>query len=197
MGSEYDPIGLPGGGPVDDDLEAVREKFAAAGEPFFSTPYSWLAWGLLLPAAALGTPLLARVGGGRAVLLGWSLMILVGGAVEVGLMRRRQRGPSAIASWVFRVQANLSVVALALSAALFLAGAGRLVPGLWLLVLGHSLYGAGGLAFGPLRTAGLIYQLGGLLALVMSDQALIVFAASAAVGNLWMAWAIWRRRETG
>ena len=93
-----------------------------------------------------------------------------------------------------RSQANLSAAAVVLSAALLFAGEGRLLPTLWLLLLGHSLYGLGGLVFQPLRTAGLLYQLGGLVALLLVARSDVVFAATTALGNLWVAHAIWRGR---
>ena len=46
----------------------------------------------------------------------------------------------------------------------------------------------------PLKTAGLLYQLGGLAALVLVATSDVVFAVTTALGNLWVAQAIWRNR---
>ena len=57
------------------------------------------------------------------------------------------------------------------------------------LLPGHSFYMLRGFAF-PFRTAGLVYQLGGLLALwpglFGKSSPLIVFAVATALGNLWI-----------
>jgi hypothetical protein len=55
----------------------------------------------------------------------------------------------------------------------------------------------GGLAFPPFRACGLIYQLGGVIALWPGGNPLLAFAAATAVGNLWMGIGVWRenRRE--
>jgi hypothetical protein len=66
------------------------------------------------------------------------------------------------------------------------------VPGLWLLLLGHSFYVLGGIAFRPFRAYGLLYQIGGVAALWPGSAPLPLFALTAAAGNLWMAYAVWR-----
>jgi hypothetical protein len=134
--------------------------------------------------------------GARGVLFLWSLTILAAGAIEAGIYarRRRQVERSTLAVWALRSQANLSLIAMLLSVALLVAGEGRLLAALWLLLLGHSLYSLGGLAFRPLKSAGLIYQLGGLVALLLAARGDAVFAATTALANLWVAFAIWRRR---
>ena len=197
MSSEYDPLGRSRDSvAVDDDLESVRDRFERAGRPYLSSPWSWLAWALILPATALVTPVVLDRFGRFAVLLLWSVAVLVGGAVEMSqIMRGRTRqGPSTpLAAWVLRIQGNLSLVGLALSVLLVARGLTWALPGLWLLILGHSFYVVGGLSFSPLRTSGLIYQAGGLLALWPGGSPLAVFAATVFVGNLWTAWGIWRR----
>ncbi len=198
MSSEYDPaFGRSAAAPPDADLETVRDRFAAAAEPFLATPVPWLVWGIALPAAALGTRPVLAAGGPRGVLLLWSLTILAAGAVEVALTARRRRGQprSALAAWALRLQGNLSLAAALLSAALLWAGQARLLPALWLLLLGHSLYGLGGLSFGPLRTGGLLYQVGGLAALIAVARGDLVFAITTFAGNLWVAAAIYRNRR--
>jgi hypothetical protein len=85
------------------------------------------------------------------------------------------------------LQGNLSLVAVALSIALVAAEEARLLPGLWLLLLGHSLFTLGGLAFPPQRTAGVVYQVGGAAALLPGLPELLLFAAATALGNLWIA----------
>ncbi len=201
MPSAYDPLFGGGDGPADDALDRVRESFAEAGRPYLSSPWSWLAWAVALPAAALVTPRLLAAAGPAGVLLLWSITILFAGAIEIALLRSRRSAarPSAagsLSSWGLRVQGNLSLVALVLSVALLLRspGLGELLPGLWLLLVGHSFYVLGGLAFRPLRTCGLAYQLGGVVALWPGVPGLTAFAAVTAAANLWLAWAVWRRR---
>jgi hypothetical protein len=132
------------------------------------------------------------------VLFTWSGVILLGGAVEI-LAIRRSAGPSGrstLASWVLRLQGNLSFVALALSAMLVWQDLAWVLPGLWLLLLGHSFYMLGGFAFQPFRVCGLIYQIGGVAALWPGGSPLVVFAAATAIGNLWIAIGVWRTRRT-
>ena len=133
------------------------------------------------------------------MLFAWSAVILAGGAVEVAMIRRsdpKEMG-STLAAWVLRLQGNLSFVALALSALLVWQDLAWALPGLWLLLLGHSFYMLGGLAFPPFRACGLIYQLGGVVALWPGGNPLLAFAAATAVGNLWMGIGVFRenRRE--
>lgn len=196
--SEYDPLFTPAR-PVEDDLEPVREHFRKASRPFLRSPWSWFAWSVLLPAVALATPLALRMGGPPAVLFAWSGAILAGGAVEIVGIRKAGGGfgggSTPLASWVLSVQGNLSLAALILSALLVWQDLAWALPGLWLLLLGHSFYVLGGLAFGPFKTAGLIYQLGGLAALWPDGSPLLAFALATAVGNAWMGLSIWRGRE--
>ena len=134
------------------------------------------------------------MGGPAAVLFTWSAVILLGGAVEIVGIRRAGMGFSGtpLASWVLGVQGNLSLVALVLSVLLVWVDAAWALPGLWLLLLGHSFYILGGLAFPAFRTAGLIYQVGGLVALWPEGLPLVAFAVASAAGNLWMGISIWR-----
>ena len=124
-------------------------------------------------------------------------MILLGGMVEIVGIRRhgKEQTGSTLAAWVLRLQGNLSFVAIALSALLVWQDLAWVLPGLWLLLLGHSFYMLGGLAFPPFRTCGLLYQLGGLVALWPDGNPLLAFAAATAVGNLWMGIGI--LRESG
>lgn len=195
MPSEYDPLFTPAR-TGEDDLEPVRDRFRAASQPFLRSPWSWAAWALILPAAALATPVAVRAGGFSFGLFLWSGAILLGGAVEmVGLFRARAAtGSTPLASWVLSLQGNLSLVAVALSVFLLWQDLASALPGLWLLLLGHSFYMLGGLAFPPFRTCGLIYQLGGVAALWPGLEPLPVFAAATFVGNLWMAAGVWRNR---
>jgi hypothetical protein len=106
------------------------------------------------------------------------------------------RARTPLAAWALRTQGNLSFIALALSALLLLAGQAWALPGLWLLLLGHSFYVLGSLASPALRTCGLIFQAGGLLALASTfwpgPGPLGVFAGASFLGCLWMAVQIWR-----
>jgi hypothetical protein len=179
------------------EAEAAKAAFERASRAYLASPLPWLMWAAILPAAALATPFAARAGREAGVLLLWSAAILAGGAVEgMALLAARRRralgGP--LGAWAMRVQGNLSLVAIALSGALLWAEAGALLPGLWLLLLGHSFFSLGGLALKALRTAGVVYQVGGVIALLPGSPALLAFAAATAAGNLWVAWGIVRRR---
>jgi hypothetical protein len=208
VSSEYEPLFARERAAAVDDLGAVQDLFRAASGPYLRSWWSWAAWALILPAAAFATgPLLARRGP-AGVLLTWSAAILVGGAVEIGAIararRREQRaqpltvrppGRSLLAAWVMRTQGNLSLVALALSILLVWLDQSWLLPGLWLLLLGHSFFVLGGVAFPPFRVYGLVYQAGGLACLWPGGAPLAVFALATAVGNLWMGWAVWREQR--
>ena len=185
MSSEYDPVfGRRGGSEPTGDLEAVQETFERAAGPYLASPLPWLAWGIALPGAALATRRILEAAGARGVLLLWSLTILAAGAVEAVIYarRRRQRERSSLATWALRSQANLSLTAVILSVAFLVVGEARFLPALWLLLLGHSLYGLGGLAFRPLKSCGLIYQLGGLAEM---------FLAARPEEYLWSCWHCW------
>jgi len=201
MASEYDPVfGRQAGTAETGDLESVQEVFERAAGPYLASPLPWLVWGIALPAVAMATRRVFAANGARGVLLLWSLTILAAGAVEAGVYarrRQRQQNRSTLARWALRSQANLSLIAVLLSVALLAAGEGRLLPSLWLLLLGHSLYGIGGLASRPLKRCGLIYQLGGLVALFFVANSDLVFAAATFVGNLSVAFQLWRNSESG
>jgi hypothetical protein len=128
----------------------------------------------------------------------WSVAILLGGAVEVLLIFRQtaDQAGSSLSRWVFRAQGNISLVAVALSVILVWQGRAWILPGLWLLLLGHSFFLMGGLAFRPLRISGVLYQGGGLVALWPGGEALIVFSIATVAANLWMCLAVWRHRRT-
>src|SRR3954469_9359661 len=101
--SEYDPLFTgSGNASPEDDLEPVRERFAAASCPYLHSPWSWLAWAVLLPAAAFLTPLVVRRAGPAGVLFIWSLTILAGGAVEIAAITRagRKISRTPLAGWV-------------------------------------------------------------------------------------------------
>ena len=199
MPSEYDPL-VPRAdlSDAESDLELVQPRFEAATAAFLTSPWTWVGWAILLPSAALATTEVGRVAGARGVVTLWSLAILAGGVVE-GLfywLRARRARRTPLAGWLLRVQGNLSLVAILLTGVLLQLGRPLLLPGLWLLILGHSFYAHGGLAFRRLKIAGWIYQLGGLTALLPGIDSLRVFAATAALGNLWVAWAVWKRRRS-
>lgn len=214
MPSEYEPLFAEQRGAAAGDLATVQELFKAASGPYLRSFWSWLAWALVLPAAALVTPLALARFGPAGTLLTWSAAILLGGAIELTAIRRAARraaapagaeaaldrgveepaapGRSPLATWALRTQGNLSLVALALSALLLWQDLPWALPGLWLLLLGHSFYLLGGIAFPPFRTYGLLYQLGGVAALWPDGAPLPLFAATTAAANLWMSYAVWR-----
>ena len=155
--SAYDPLFAREENPeVAADAARAKAAFERASRAYLAAPLPWLVWALILPAAALATPTALCAGAKPGVLLVWSVAILAGGAVEglalVGARRRAGGGP--LGAWAMRVQGNLSLVALALSAALVWADAPELLPGLWLLLLGHSFFALGGLALPALRSGG-------------------------------------------
>lgn len=201
MTSEYDPVfGRQGGTAAASDLDSVQETFERAAGPYLSSPLPWLVWGIALPGAALATRQLFAAGGARGVLLLWSFTILAAGAVEAAVYARRrlhQQQRSTLARWALRTQGNLSLTAVILSLALLATGEGRLLPTVWLLLLGHSLYGLGGLASQPLKRCGLIYQLGGLVALFAIANSDLVFALTTFIGNLSVAFQLWRDSRSG
>jgi len=198
--SEYDTVlSRPPSAADLRDLDLARELFTVASRRYLGSPWPWLGWALILPATALVTPAVASAFDDVGTVLLWSSAILLGGVVEALSLRHGERGGqlggSGLATWAFRVQANLSLAAVVLSAALIFAGAVALLPGLWLLCLGHSLYTLGGLAFAPMRQAGLIYQLGGVAALLPGVEPLLLFAAATFVANLYLAVGVARRRS--
>ncbi len=197
MPSEYDPL-FARVKPREegDDLEPVRERFLAASKPYLKAFWTWASWALILPAAAFLTPTALSYRGPRGVLFLWSIAILLGGAVEfIAIRKAGQNVPaSGLARWALRAQGNLSFVAVLLSGLLFWVDAAWAVPGIWLLLLGHSFYILGGISFPPFRRYGLIYQIGGFAALWPGGAPLLVLAVTLFTGNLWMAWAVWRER---
>ncbi len=146
------------------------------------------------------------------------MAILLGGGIELAAIRgagrreaaarvaeaagggavgepRRAPGRSPLASWALRTQGNLSLVAVALSLLLLWQDLAWALPGVWLLLLGHSFYVLGGIAFSPFRAYGLLYQVGGVAALWPGGAPLPVFALTTAAANLWMSYAVWRERR--
>ena len=199
MTSEYDPFLAPARPRFESsDLEIARGLFGDASRPYLASPLPWLAWAVILPAAALSTPIAAGRYGWVGVLLLWSFAILIGGAFELGAIRhaRAEVVSTPLASWAFGIQGNLSLVSIALSFFLLWNGHAWALPGVWLLLLGHSFVTLGGLAFLPLRNAGLLYQIGGVAALWPRGEPLLVLAATTGAANLWMAVSVWRRQET-
>lgn len=206
--SEYDPL-FTSHDPEDPDdprnvgdLETVQRQFAAAARPYLRSPWSWIAWAVVLPAAALMHPQAVRSLGFQGVVLLWSGAVLAGGMVEMTVIfRSRGRGhrtrSTPLAGWVFRLQGNLSLVAMVLSAVLLWEGLGWVLPGLWMLVVGHFFVLLGGLAFGPLRWYGMAYQMGGVAALWPGNPSLEILATVAFAANLWLAWQVWRAGGAG
>ena len=229
MSSEYEPLFAEQRDAASaGDLATVQELFGAASGPYLRSFWSWLAWALVFPGAALATPRALARFGPAGTLLTWSVAILVGGGIELAAIRgatRRQiaagaaaaafdgaareprqaarrslpavPGRSPLATWALRTQGNLSLVAVALSLLLVWQDLAWALPGVWLLLLGHSFYVLGGVAFPPFRAYGLLYQVGGVAALWPGGAPLPVFALTTAASNLWMSYAVWREhRET-
>jgi hypothetical protein len=226
--SEYEPL-FAERRTASADLATVQELFKAASGPYLRSFWSWLAWAVVLPAAALVTPLALSRLGPSGTLLTWSAAILIGGAIEMAAIRgaarrdaaaaapaaagdadaaegwaapaeepgRAAAGRSPLATWALRTQGNLSLVALVLSLLLLWQDLAWALPGLWLLLLGHSFYLLGGIAFRPFRAYGLLYQLGGVAALWPGGAPLPVFALTTAAGNLWISYAVWREGHGG
>ncbi|HYH44709.1 MAG TPA: hypothetical protein VEG34_03425, partial [Thermoanaerobaculia bacterium] len=109
-----------------------------------------------------------------------------------GRAGRTGRVRSPLNAWALGVQGNLSLIALLLSVLLIWLDRPQVLPGLWLLLLGHSFYVLGGLSLPAMRTTGLIFQIGGAAALWPGWDSLAVFAAATAAGCLWLAWGVWR-----
>jgi len=188
--SEYDELF---GDPADEERSAaeavaVRRAFRDAASPYLSSPLPWFSWAVVLPAAALLTPIAFSAAREAGAIILWSLAILVGGAIEglTILRRRARRGRSSLGAWAMRAQGNLSLVAVVLSALLLWIDGAQWLPGLWLLLLGHNFFALGGLACAPMRVAGIVYQLGGLAALVPGSRPLWAMAAATALGNFWI-----------
>lgn len=196
--SEYDPLIPRGEESTSDDLERVQARFDRASRAYLDSPLPWLVWAMVLPGAALATPWAVAAGGALAVLALWSVAVLTGGVVEGSIiLRRRRGGATPLGAWAMRMQGNQSMVGLALSLFLLWRDLPVALPGLWLLLIGHSFFLLGGLAFRPMRQAGIIYQLGGVLALWPGEFSLLVFALATGVGNLRIAVALMRRRGAG
>jgi hypothetical protein len=194
--SEYSPI--PPRAPLSSDptdLERVEELFEKAAAAYLRTPWSWWSWSILLPVAALLTRWAHAEAGPAGTLLLWSVVILLGGFVEAALILggRRRYLQTQIGSWVLRSQGNLSLVAVALSAVFAWRGLPELVPAVWMLLIGHSFFVVGRLAFGPLRSAGVLFQIGGLVALVPAIDSLAVCAACTFAGCGWIGLGVRRR----
>jgi hypothetical protein len=196
MTTEYDPFLAPARPRFESsNLELARGLFGEASRPYLVSPLPWLAWAGILPTAALLTSSLGRRFGWVGVLLLWSFAILLGGVFELGAVRRAagELVSTPLASWAFGIQGNLSLVCIALSFLLLWVDQAWALPGLWLLLLGHSLVTLGGLAFPPMRHAGLVYQIGGVAALWPRGEPLLVLAVTTGAANLWMALAVGRQ----
>lgn len=196
--SEYDPI--PPRAPLTagpSDLERVQALFSKAATGYLRSPWSWWAWSVILPIAALGSRSAYPFAGARGVLLIWSVFILFGGLIEGALILAggRVEARTPLAGWVLRTQGNLSLVAVAISALLLWQGLAEYLPAIWLLLVGHSFYVIGKLSFAPLEAAGLLLQAGGLVALVPLADGFLVFAGCAFAACLWIGIGVHRRRR--
>lgn len=194
--SEYDPILPRGQRSHSDDLDRVQRHFGEARRPYLSSPIPWIAWAIVLPGAALATRPVAAANGAAGVLFLWSAAVLAGGLVEGVLIVRGQRaGATPLAAWVLRLQGNQSLIGVGLSAFLILHDLASALPAVWLLLVGQSFFLLGGLAFPAMRQTGVLYEVGGLLALWPGPWGLWIFAVVTAVGNLRIAVALLRERS--
>lgn len=185
--SEYDPLIRRAEPSESDDLERVQRHFDTARRPYLASPVPWIVWAMVLPAAALATPLAASRWAEGGVLFVWSVAVLVGGSVEGAFILRRRDRATRLGGWVMQLQGNQSLVGLLLSVFLVWHDLAAALPALWLLLIGHSFFLLGGLAFRPMRRAGVVYQLGGAIALWPTAGPLLVFAATSVIGNLMIA----------
>ena len=198
MTSEYDPIRprqpLAGGA---SDLDTVQALFSRAAAGYLHSPWPWLSWAIVLPFAALMTADVAAGGGPIAVLLLWSATILLAGAVEAVTMWRSRKAlvPSDITRWVLKGQGNLSLIAIAITAAMAWHRMYDFLPAVWLLLIGHSFFSIGGLSSNALKRGGVLYQVGGVISLLPWFGSLSVFAATTALANLTIAVSLWLRRR--
>jgi hypothetical protein len=189
--SEYDPLIPRGEDSMSDDLESVQQRFAIARRPYLRSPIPWLVWSIVLPGAALATGPVVEKYGSSGVLMLWSVAVLIGGVVEGSIiLRSRHTATTPLAAWVLRLQGNQSLIGLALSIFLIWQDLPQALPAVWLLLVGHSFFLLGGLAFPAMRQAGVIYEVGGLLALVPGPASMIIFAVATALGNLRVALAL-------
>ncbi len=194
--SVYDPLIPEPGAHEGRDLERVQAEFREASRPFLGSRLTWMTWAIVLPAAALITARLPA-DAYAPILFTWSGAVLVGGLVEgLTILRRAQRrAPTPLGAWALRSQGNLSLVGVALSVLLIWQGLTWTVPGVWLLLLGHSLFLLGGLACRPMRVSGIVYQVGGIAALLPTGLSLEAFALATGLANLWMAWSAHRNTD--
>ncbi len=180
----------------DSDLDQARQLFARASRPYLRTPWSWCGWAVVLPAGALATNTVAARWGLVGVLFLWTAVIVVGGVGEAAaILRPGGLASTGLAQWVLRSQGNLSLIAVALSITLVVVREAWALPAVWLLLLGHSFFAYGGLALPAIRWAGVIYQLGGVAALLPGTNPLWAMAIATALGNLWIARAVYRERR--
>ena len=82
---------------------------------------------------------------------------------------------------------------MALSVVLVWKGLHGFLPAVWMLLVGHSFFVIGKLSFGPMRTAGLLLQAGGILALVPALDGFVVFAVCAFAACFWIGLGVRRR----
>jgi hypothetical protein len=87
------------------------------------------------------------------------------------------------------------LIAVALSITLVVVREAWALPAVWLLLLGHSFFAYGGLALPAIRWAGIIYQLGGVAALLPGTNPLWAMAIATGLGNLWIARAVYREQR--
>jgi len=191
--SEYDPLIPRGEDSMSDDLQRVQQWFSIARRPYLRSPIPWLVWAIVLPGAALATGPVVERYGSSGVLMLWSVAVLIGGVVEGSIiLRSRRAATTPLAAWVLRLQGNQSLIGLALSIFLIWQGLPQALPAVWLLLIGHSFFLLGGLAFPAMRQAGVIYEVGGLIALWPGPSSLVAFAMATGLGNLWIAVALMR-----
>ena len=183
---------------MSDDLERVQHRFAIARRPYLRSPIPWLVWAIVLPGAALATGPVVERYDSPGVLMLWSVAVLIGGVVEGSIiLRSRRSATTPLAAWVLRIQGNQSLIGLALSVFLIWQDLPQALPAVWLLLIGHSFFLLGGLAFPAMRQAGVIYEIGGLLALLPGPASMMIFAVATALGNLRVAVALMREMREG
>ncbi len=181
---------------IRDDLSIVQHLFKNAAQPFLSTPWGWLGWSIILPSSLLLTPVVNLKSGLRGIILLWSFSVLLGGIIEITAIRNsRYKNISNLSGWAYSIQGNLSLVGLALTSLLIFSSP-RIIPSLWLLIIGHSFYSLGSLADNILKYVGIYYQVMGIFTIFTHPLYISAFAFFSANITLFL-YSFYNKRKNG